>query len=74
MKIFQPKTKFVFCPKLGEDQKKGLHSNLVGILAQNYVKAKKRSSPTASVIKPSAQVTKGGGGGGHAAVLHTILF
>ena len=37
-------------------KKKGLHSNLVQILA------KKRSSPTVSVLKP-AQVTKGGGGG-----------
>ena len=59
MKIFQPKTKSVFQPKLGEDQKKkkkketkGLHSNLVQFLA------KKRSSPTVSVLKPSAQVTK----------------
>ena len=67
MKIFQPKTKSVFpCPKLGEDQKKkGLHSNLVRFLA------KKRSSPTVSVLKPSAQVTKGGGG--HATILHTFL-
>ena len=36
MKIFQPKTKSVFLPNLGENQKKkGLHSNLVRFLAQN---------------------------------------
>ena len=64
MKIFQPKTKSVFsCPKLGEDQTKGLHSNLVRFLA------KKRSSATVPVLKPSAQVTKGG----HATILHTFL-
>ena len=66
LKIFQPKTKSVFGPKLGEDQKKGLHSNFVRFLA------KKRSSPTVSGLKPSAQV-KRGGGGGHATVLHTFL-
>ena len=50
-------------PKLGEDQnkKKGFHSNLVRFLAENWVKAKKRSSSTICVLKPSAKVTKGGG-------------
>ena len=56
MKIFQPKTKPVFLPKIRwRPKKKGFHSNLVRFLA------KKKSSPTASVLKPSAQVTKGGG-------------
>ena len=39
----------IFCPKLGEEQKKnkkkGLHSNLVPFFAQNQVKNKKKSSP-----------------------------
>ena len=34
----------VFGPKIGEDQKKGLHSNLVRFLAQDQVKTKKRAS------------------------------
>ena len=78
MKIFQPKTKSVFLPefrrrpkkkekrsslkfslffgpKLGKDQKRK-------VFTQIY--SKKRSSPTVSVLKHSAQVTKGGGGGG----------
>ena len=41
-------------------KKKGLHSNLVRFLVQNYEKAKKRSLPTVFVLKPSAQVTKDG--------------
>ena len=32
----------MFCPKLGEDQKKGLHSNLVRCFAQNWVQAKNK--------------------------------
>ena len=61
MKIFQPKTKSVFLPKIRRRQKKkGLHSNLVRFSAQNYVKAKKRSLPTVFVLKFSAHVTKGG--------------
>ena len=42
MKIF-PQNRSVFLPKSGEDQKKkGLHSNLVWFLAQNWVNAKKK--------------------------------
>ena len=47
-------------------QKKGLHLNFVRFLA------KKRSLPTVSGLKPSAQVKGGGGGGGHATILNTF--
>ena len=51
-------------PKLGEDQKKGLHSNFDRFLA------KKKCLPTVSMLKPTAQATKWGG---HATILRTIL-
>ena len=66
-KNFPTQTKSVFLPKIrwrpkktSSVKKKSLHSNLVRFLAQNYVKAKKMSSPTVFVLKPSAQVTKRG--------------
>ena len=64
MKIFQLKAKSVFLPKIREDQKKRtlLKFSFVRFSVLNYVKAKKRSSLTVSVPKPSPQVTKGGGG------------
>ena len=78
IKIFQPKTKSVFCPKLGENQKKnvfsqkkkGLHSNLVRYLAQNYVKAKTKVFSRRFCIQTLCQSYKGRG---YAAILHTIL-
>ena len=42
MKIVSPKISPVFCPKLGEDQKKDLHSNLVQFFAQIWVETKKK--------------------------------
>ena len=47
------------CPKSGEDQEKRSSLKFSRFLAQNWVKAQKRSSPTVCVLKPSAQVTKG---------------
>ena len=55
----RPKIKWIPKKRSSVKKEKGLHSNLVRFLAQNYVKAKKRSSPTVFVLKPSAQVTKG---------------
>ena len=43
MNIASLKFSPLFRPKLGEDQKKGLHSNLVRFSAQNLVKTKKKS-------------------------------
>ena len=40
-KLFRPKSVRFFCPKLGGEQKKGLHSNLVRFFAQNQVESKK---------------------------------
>ena len=67
IKIFQPKTTSVFLPKIRWREKKGVFSQkkrsplkFSPILPQNYAKAKKRSSPTVFVLKPFAQVTKGG--------------
>ena len=51
-------------PKLGEDQKKGLHSKLGRFLDHNYVKTKKKVFThilSFCVLIFSAQVTKGGG-------------
>ena len=54
-----------FRSKLGEDQKKGLRSDLMWFSAQNQVKTKKEKNVFSQilsvfVLKPSAQVTKGG--------------
>ena len=60
-------------PKLGEEQKKkGLHSKLVRFFAQIWVLSrKKRTEHALCVIKPYAQLPKGGGG--HASILPTFL-
>ena len=66
-----------FCPKLGEDQKNGLHSILVRFLAQNYVKTKdikrKNGLYPDSVLLCALTFCPSYKGGGHAAILHTIL-
>ena len=63
MKIFQPKTKSVFLPKIRwrpKKKKKGLYSNLVRFLAEKKVFAHRFCAQT---FCPSY---KGGGGGGGA--------
>ena len=55
------------CPKFGEDQKKGLHSNLVRFLAQNKSLHRDSVRLYAQTFCPSHKE------GGHAALLHTIL-
>ena len=60
-KRFSLKFDPIFRPKLGEEQKKGLHSNFVRFFAQTWVQAcKKCTEHTLCVIKPYAQLTKGG--------------
>ena len=71
-KFSNPKPSPFSCPKLGEDQKqtKGLHSNLVRFLAQNYVKAKTKVFAhrfCAQTLCPSYKRRD------HVAILHTIL-
>ena len=63
----------IFRPKLGEEQKKkGLHSNFVRFSPKRGCKPKRNAQNIAlCVIKPYAQLAKGGGG--LAAILHTIL-
>ena len=71
MKIDSPKISPIFCPKLVEDQKKGLHSNLVRFLAQTLVQAKIKAIRlrfVSSKLLPNLQR-----GRRHAAILHTIL-
>ena len=67
MKIFQPRTKSVFLPKLGKDQKKKkskqkvLHPNLVRFLAQNQVEAKKKGlRPPFLSSNPQPKLQRGG--------------
>ena len=57
------------CPKLGEDQKKGLHSNLVQFLAPPKSLHQDSVRLCAQTFCPSYKR----GGGGDAALLHTIL-
>ena len=66
MNIVSLKFSPIFCPKLGEDQKKGSSLKFSPI----FIGAgqKQRSSPTICVLKPSAQVTNGGG---HPTIFHT---
>ena len=70
--IVPPRSSPKFRPKSGEEQKKkGLHSNLVQIFAQNQVKSKnkaykrskayrKRTEHSLCMIKPYAQLAEGG--------------
>ena len=42
-----PRIKAVMCPKLGEDQKKGLLAKMERCCVRNYVKTKKRRRSSA---------------------------
>ena len=61
-----------FGPKLDEDQKKSLHSNLARFLAQTWVQAKSKRLRLPFVC--SNLLPKVAYKGGHAAILHTILY
>ena len=72
--MLHPKSVPIFYSKLGEEQKKGLHSNLVPLFAQSKVQAKNKRLRQLFVC--SKLLPKKGGGhsnkkGGHAAILHT---
>ena len=59
-KFFSPKPNPFSCPKLGEDPKKRSSLKFNPVFGPKLGEdQKKRSSPIVSVLKPSAQVTKG---------------
>ena len=57
----------IFCAKLGEDKKKGLHSNLVRVFWERAKNKGIRLPFVCSNLLPNSQR------GGHSAILHTNL-
>ena len=52
MKIVSPKISPIFCPKLGEDQKKGLHSNLVRFFCPKLGEDQKKKKSSSLKLGP----------------------
>ena len=74
--INEDQNQSVLLPKLGENQnkKKGLHSNLVRFLAENWVKAKKKVFVHRLVAQTFCQSNKGGGGACRNFVYYSMLI